>query len=497
LAPEETLQQITALLAKDDLAGAKAIVIAALGAHPADPALQNVAGVIDAQQGLFESAESHFQTAIRLSPNAPAPYENLGRLYQERSAVDPSARAKALETYRRLLDVSPSSAEGLYQAGFLLALDGQFAPARALLDRLSPDLAQRPQTLAARAVCLAGAGDVPGASSLVAALAAHPDLSAPDVVALIPAFEHLSDDTVPQQLLEALDRRGLANVEVMQRLARIYTAHRRFGEARQRLERAVSIGGSTVPLLLDLARVADKDGDHQGALGYLAHARDMEPRNANVHFLFGLVCVELNLVREAYESLQKAVALAPEVPIVNYMMGAVSMHRHEPSESLPYFEKYVALVPNDPRGRFALGVAKFNSNQFDEAAKDLTEAARHPETAAGAHYFLGRIARQANDLVTARREVDESLRLMPRHADAWAELGLIQMRSGTYDEAERSLAKALEIDPDNYAATVNLTALYGRTKDPRRETQAARLAALQKKREAAAQEFLRIIEVVP
>ena len=57
--------------------------------------------------------------------------------------------------------------------------------------------------------------------------------------------------------------------------------------------------------------------------------------------------------------------------------------------------------------------------------------------------------------------------------------------------------RALQLDPENYLATVNLTALYNRTKDPRREAQAARLAALQQKREERAQDFLRIIEVVP
>ena len=497
LAPAETIKQIEALLARDDLPAARSVATAALDAHPADPVLHNIAGVIDAQQSAFTSAERHFQMAIRLAPDAPAAYENLGRLYQEHSAADPSARAKALAVYTTLLSVDASNAEGLYQSAFLLALDGQFRESRACLDRLTPEVAGQPQALAVRAVALAGVGDASGAAAALAALGSHSNFSASDVVLIMPAFDHLPDDEVPRGMLDALDRRGLSTTGTLQRLAQIDTAHHRYAEARATLERALAMQGPTVSLLVDLARVADKAGDHQGALGYLAHARDMEPLNANVHFLFGVVCVELNLVGEAYQSLKKTVTLVPDNPMVNYMMGAVSMHRHEPSESLPYFEKYISLVPNDPRGRLALGVARFYSNQFDDAVADLAEAAKHPETAAGAHYFLARIARQANNLETARREIDESLRLAPRYADGWAELGLIQTRTGAYADAERSLEKALEIDPGNYPATVNLTALYGRTKDPRREAQAARLAALQQKREAEAQEFLRIIEVVP
>jgi hypothetical protein len=44
---------------------------------------------------------------------------------------------------------------------------------------------------------------------------------------------------------------------------------------------------------------------------------------------------------------------------------------------------------------------------------------------------------------------------------------------------------------------VNLGTLYARTKDPRREAQVAKIATLQEERNARAQDFLRIIEVVP
>src|SRR5262245_48981430 len=205
----------------------------------------------------------------------------------------------------------------------------------------------------------------------------------------------------------------------------------------------------------------------------------------------------MDLVAEAYESLKKAVTLAPENPQVNYMMGSVAMHRHEPAESLPYFEKYIALLPNDPRGRFALGVARFTSGMLAEAKTDLTASLSHPETSAGAHYFLGRIARQENDLNTALREVSAALKQVPTLADGWAELGLSQTRLGNVDEARQALDKALAIDPDHYQANVNLGTLYARTKDPRREAQAAKIATLQEERNTRSQDFLRVIEVVP
>jgi tetratricopeptide (TPR) repeat protein len=498
LASQSTLQEAAAAIERGDLATASRIVEPALKAHPADPVLQNLAGVIAAQQQQFERAETHFRAAIQLSPKNPAAYENLGRLYQEHAESEPAVRAKALDVYRQLLDVEPANIEGLFQSGVLLALDRQFTASRAALNRLPEAMRRRPRTLAVLAVDLAALGDAAAARRAVDALAAHQALTEADVLSALQALPiGTASDEIAASMLEALNRRGLASGRSLRALAAIQVRAGRFGEARQLLERAAAAEGASAPLLIELARTAIRVKDYEGALGYLAHARSLDPQNATVHFLFAMVCVEQNLGREAYESMKKAVELDPDNPLVNYAMGAIATNRHEPSESLPYFEKYVRLRPEDPRGHFALGAALFYSNLFDKARPELERATRSSETATGGHYFLARIARQMNDLATARREIDRALQLNASLVDAWAELGLIQTRSEEYGAAEQSLGKALAIDPDHYAASVNLATLYAKTKDPRQDAQMARVASLGEKRDERAQAFLRIIKAVP
>ncbi len=497
LASQSTLQQTAAAIERGDLAAASRIVEPALKAHPADPVLQNLAGVIAAQQKQFERAETHFRTAIQLAPKNPAAYENLGRLYQEHGDTEPAVKAKALDVYRQLLTMEPANVEGLFQSGVLLALDRQFASSRAVLDRLPEAMRRRPQTLAFLAADLAALGDGAAARRAVDGLAGHPALTEGDVLAALPALPGTAGDEIAASMLDALDRRGLASTRSLRALAAIQLRGGRFGEARQVLERVAAAEGTSAPLLIELARTAIRVKDYEGALGYLAHARSLDPGSATVHFLFAMVCVEQNLGREAYESMQKAVELDPDNPLVNYAMGAIATNRHEPSESLPYFEKYVRLRPDDPRGHFALGAALFYSNLFDRARPALERATRSPETATGGHYFLARIARQMNDLATARREIDRALQLDASLVDAWAELGLIQTRLEDYGAAEQSLGRALAIDPDHYAASVNLATLYAKTKDPRKDAQMARIAALGEKRDERAQAFLRIIQAVP
>ena len=44
--------------------------------------------------------------------------------------------------------------------------------------------------------------------------------------------------------------------------------------------------------------------DLRGALGYLAHARDLQPAHGGVHFFFGIVCMDLDLGVEAHNALK-------------------------------------------------------------------------------------------------------------------------------------------------------------------------------------------------
>jgi tetratricopeptide (TPR) repeat protein len=252
-----------------------------------------------------------------------------------------------------------------------------------------------------------------------------------------------------------------------------------------------------VPALLDLARVAHKSGDRQVALGYLGHARAREPGNARVHFLFGLLCVELNLGGEAYNSLLEAVRLDPENAAVNYAMGAVALHRKDPSEAIPYFRKYAALEPREPRGPFAVGVAAFQAKDYETARSLLVPASERPETAAAALYFLARMARAEGEFEEGVRLALRSVEANPSFADPWSELGLLYTRLGQPEKAQEALDRCLKLDPEHYLGNLHLLMLYSQTRDPREPEQRQRFDGIKARKAEEAADFLRPIEVRP
>ena len=496
-APLEELQLVQGLIQKGDLLSATQHLDQALAKFPNDFHLHNFLGVVQVQQGNDTAAESSFRKAITLSPRFAGAYLNLGRLYQERGAREPEALRRGLETYEQVLQFQPDQTEARYQSAALSQRLGNYRVSQSHLSHLPVEAQQRPQVLALRCGNLAALGELQQATEAGRNLVATPDLSEADVVGILPVLEKPSTIGLRQILLEGLAERNLASSAVLRQLGLLYEDQQQFERARRSLEAAAKEAPKLVDVLIDLARVTHKQGDHRQTLSYLAHARDLDPRNASIHFFFGMVCVDAELPLEARKSLQEAVTLEASNAYYNYALAAVLLQDRDPSAAVPYFQRYCALKPGDVRGRFSLGVAYFYSNDFVTARKELEAAAMRPETAAGAHYFLARVAKQENNLPEALEHLRHSLEANPKNPEAHAELGLIYIRNRDYDKAEGELRTALELDPDSYLANMNLLNLFQRTRDPREEQQAQRFEEIKKKRSERQQALMRTIEVRP
>ncbi len=69
-----------------------------------------------------------------------------------------------------------------------------------------------------------------------------------------------------------------APIPALQRIALAYEGLNRPADARKVLERIVSLDPQNPAHLLELARLAEMSQDHESALGYLAHARELHLR---------------------------------------------------------------------------------------------------------------------------------------------------------------------------------------------------------------------------
>ncbi len=492
-----TLLTIQQHIESGDLDGAHTLLTQASKRYSADGGLENLLGVVEIQQGHSDAAEQAFTQSIRHSPKLVSAYLNLGRAYMLQATNNKEVQVKALHVYERALVIAPANAEANYQVAVLLMHAQSYQRSLDHIERLGQQAKSLPGALALLCANHAALGHKQESERAAAALATHPDFTEADVIEILPVLRTAGRSDLAVQLLTAAAAHAPLSPSGLRSLGLAQEYNGNLGEARSTLERAFAADPASTAVLVDLARVAHAQKDFRGALGYLAHARDLAPTDARLPYYFGLDSLDLGLLAESRKALGEAVQLAPENQDYNFAMGIVSAFAQDPTQALPYLKKYHALRPQNPAGILALGTTSFRAKDFDAATTWLKQAATNSQTAATAHYYLGRIARLQGRLDDALAELNQSVTLKPDQAEALAELGQVDIQTRNYPEAEKQLGRALAINPDNYAANFSLLQLYARTGDSRREQQAKRFDDIKSKNETQYQEMMRIIEVRP
>ncbi len=480
---------------QDDLQGARSLIAQGNAQFPANGGLDNLLGVIEIREGHSDRAIQQFSEAISHDPGLASAYLNLGRIYMQTAERDSTARASALRVYNRLLLKEPNNAEAHYQAAMLLMWDRRYEHSLEHLNRLSAE--NRSHLGAQLLLCAdqAALHHTSAADQAAAAIVAAPDLSEQDAMEVLPALRAARRADLIESIFAAANDKQPLSADGLRILGLAQEGEGKLEVARKTLELAFARSNSSVPILVDLTRVARASNDYQGALGYLAHARDLEPNDASFAYEFGVLCLRLGLLGESRKAMGEAVKLSPDNPEYNFGMGTVSSFAQDATQGLPYLEKYHALRPSDPAALLAIGTTYFRAKNFDSASLWLKQAATHKATAADAHYYLGRIARVQGRLEDAKHELEQANTLTPDRPDVLAELGQVFIASHQYGAAQACLDRAVEKDPENYAANFGLLQLYARTGDSRREQQSKRFDEIKSKDEQHYQEMMRIINV--
>ena len=469
-----------------DLETASRLLGEALARQPQDGGLLNLRGILRAQRHEMAGAQNDFREAVRLSPELTPAWQNLGRACQETGEMP-----CAVEAWQRVLRAKPGDDEAHESLALLYESQGKFAGSLRELNT------GKGNDLLLRCIDLSALHRIPEAKAVAARLAQLPGFTESDLDTAHAVLDSPSSAAVIAVLVEGLDKRGGAGLPSLQRLAIAYERLQRQTDARRILERVAKLDPNNTAHLLELARLAESNKDYEGALGYLAHARDLDPGNAQIHFLFGLVAGELNLPVEAKRSFEKALEIDPENPNYNYAMGTVILSTRDASNANLYLQKFVKARPKDARGHYALGLAHFALADYDEAKHEMQVAEDDPSLAAAAEYYLGRIARLEGNIDEATRRLTRSVSLMPGFSETHTELARIALLQGRKEAARMELERALRLAPESFQANEQLLVLYTRSHDPRAAKQKELLKKLDEDRSRRAELMLRGIEVRP
>jgi tetratricopeptide (TPR) repeat protein len=476
---------------------ARTMIAAADNRYPHDGGLANLLGVVEVEQGNNSEAREHFSAAIKCDPKLSSAYMNLSRLDMLTAATDSAMRSEALALSEKAAQLDPRDDEANYQIAMIFVWEEKYPLSLSALKKLSPHAQNQVGAQALLCADRAQLGSRNDADGAAKALAANSDLTEQDADTCLPALLKARRADLIAVIFSASNARQPLSASGLRTLGLAEEASGKLTEARTTLEHAFTADDTKEIVLEDLARIAKAQGDEKGALGYLAHARDMLPDNPSLSYEFGAICLQMGLYGESRKALDDAVKLAPDNPQYNLGLGTVISFSEDPSQALPYLTKYRTLRPQDPAGMFVLGATYFRAKDFDSAVPWLKLATSDANTSADAYFYLGRIARQEGRSDEAVVDLNKSLTARPNHPDVLAELGQISVASGNYAQATSYFGRAIQLESDNYAANFGLLELYARTNDPRREQQSKRFEEIKGRMEQWNRDAMRVLEIQP
>ena len=494
---KRTILEIQKQIETSNLEEARSLIAAALRRYPHDGGVENLRGIVEIEQGHTVAATKAFSDAIADNPRLTGAYLNLSRIKMQSAAADPAGRAEALRLSLKVIQLDPKSDEAHYQAATIHYWNKDYRASLEHVHKLSEQARAKIGAETLFCADLAGLGHRRETDEAASALAANPDLTEQDVDVSLPALRIAKRADLIELLLHAAAKQEALSVNGLRVLGLAQEAEGKLQIARVTLEAAFAANSKSVEILEDLTRIANAANDNEGALGYLAHARDLQPADAELPYEFGVICVRMGLYAEARKAIGEALRLDPDNGEYNLGMGLVVSFSEDPSQALPYLARYHSLRPKDPEGLLALGAANFRAKDYDASLQWLRQAASSESTAADAHFYLGRIARQEGHLDEAATELKRSLTLRPDQPETLAELGQICIQLRDFDRATSYIDQALHKDPDSYAANFGLLQLYARTGDSRREQQSHRFDEIKNIKDKRDRQMMRVIEIRP
>jgi len=494
---EQTLLAIQDALAAGSLSAASSMIETSLKDHPRDGGLVNLRGIVHAQRNELPEARADFEKAVRLAPGLQPAWQNLARACQLEAEQDKSAAPCALSAWQRVLQLKPDISEAHAALARLYQQQAKYSDSLQQVQFLRAPESEMLAIALVKCADLAALGRESEAKTIAASLAAQAEFSESDWQGVSESFSSPASAEVAVVLLENLDSRRAAGAVSLRSLTIVYEHLKRPQDARKVLEGVAMLDPQNTADLLELARLADEEKDYEGALGYLAHARDLTPDNAQIHFLFAMVAMKINLPVEARASLAKALDLEPENPAYNYGMGFAILSTRDAATAGSYFQKFVKAKPGEAKGHYALGIADFASGDYLNSKKEMESVARNPGNAGGAEYFLGRIARLENDLPSAAEHLRRSIGLLPGFAESHTELARVFLLQRKMLEARAELDQAIRLDPESFPANEQMLLLLKRTHDPAADKQSELLRKLDEERSKRAELMLRTVEARP
>ena len=181
---------------------------------------------------------------------------------------------------------------------------------------------------------------------------------------------------------------------------------------------------------------------------------DIDPQNAEVFNLFGLIACQAEKYEIAVDLINHALDISPNQPLFLNNLGLALKEQGKIGEAIEVYSQALDIQPESVGIYNNLGVALYKQGKCDKAIEAYQRAIQIQPDFAEAYNNLGMVLKKKGELDAAVQVHHQALRIQPDFAEAHRNLGDILQKQGKYDKAVEAYQRAIQIQP-NYAAAYN------------------------------------------
>ena len=229
---------------------------------------------------------------------------------------------------------------------------------------------------------------------------------------------------------------------------------------------------------LTAAKLYIKQEQPQKAIEQLTEALQLEPENAEAHFLMGKLLAAEGRYTEMVEHLDRSAALGPKFQAeieqtrrhfwareynagVSYAQGEVP----EFSKALRSFYNATLIEESDLKAWRNLAYVYYQIDSTDAAIATYQKIVSADSQDAASFYSLGVLYLNEGQHKEAVHALSQLTKVDPQHLDGHINLAVAQVHLEDYEGAEDNYLKAIAIDPMMPSSHYNLGNLYWQQKN--------------------------------
>ena len=459
--------------------------------HATAPEAHNVLGLMLGRKGApGDEVAAAFRAAIKLRPDYPEAYNNLGLVLIQSGKDD-----EGIAALREAVRLAPAYAEARTNLGAALTPTDVEAAIKELEEavRLAPGSVKALFNLAVAYAASPAHGPGKGIEGLEKVIEMAPDFPRAHLAlgkALLQDGKVAEAVAALQNAVKFEPEGGEANYQLG--LALVRAGRKEEGAAQIKKGRElVAAGDRAQNAALDVAdgRAALDRGDFEEAVSKFRRAAELQPQSPEPKRLLGVALERREKAKVRPAETAAAVAATPgsgvsewdDLAQVSALEGYIRDGKW--AEVEPLLVKYVEERPKSSWGWYALGYSYFAQKKIGESIKALAKSLQLDLKNVEAHKILGRNLMIIGRFDAAQVEFEQAIRYRPDSAEAHYNLGKLHSIQDNWEPARKALEAAVRLDPSYVEAIDALGfALEALGDDPGAVAMYGRAAALNEER---------------